>query len=58
MKFYLKPSKTVTETLDFLHTTFGGNTLCQTTVYEWHRHFKRGQESIKDDNNFGRLSTS
>jgi hypothetical protein len=42
IKFYMKLSKTATETLEMLHETFGEHSLNQTVVFEWHSCFKAG----------------
>ena len=33
---------------------FGASCMNQASVFEWHKRFKEGRESVKDDERFGR----
>ena len=37
-----------------LHTTFGASCMNQASVFEWHKRFKEGRESVRDDERCGR----
>jgi hypothetical protein len=42
IKFCVKLCKSTIETLEMLYEAFGEHSLCHTTVFEWHSHFKVG----------------
>jgi hypothetical protein len=50
--------KTATETFEILKSVYGEEYLLRTSVFEWHKRFKEGQESLQDDERQGRPSTS
>ena len=54
IKFCVKLGKTFTETLEMLRKAFGDQALSRTTVYEWLKRFKKGRESLDDDERSGR----
>jgi hypothetical protein len=58
IKFCLKLSKSITETLEMLREAFGEHSLGQTAVSEWHSCFKGGRVSVEDDECSGRPGTS
>ena len=37
-----------------LQTTFGPSCMNQSSVFEWHKRFKEGRESVRDDDRYGR----
>ena len=37
-----------------LHTAFRPSCMKRTSVFEWHKRFKEGRESLRDDERFGR----
>ena len=37
-----------------LQTAFGAYCLNQASVFEWHKKFKKGRESVRDDEKCGR----
>jgi hypothetical protein len=49
IKFPVKLGKSTTETLEMLHEAFGGHSLSQTAVFEWHSCFKAGRVSVEDE---------
>jgi hypothetical protein len=58
IKFCVKLGKSATKTLEMLREALGEHPLSQTTVFEWHSHFKAGQVSVEDDECSGQPSTS
>ena len=43
-----------TETYGMLQTAFGAPCMNQASVFEWHKRFKEGMESVRDDERCGR----
>ena len=43
-----------TETYGMFQTTFGASCMNQASIFEWHKRFKEGRESVKDDERCGR----
>ena len=39
-------------------TVYRDDVMSQTRIYEWHKCFREGQESVNDDSKSGRLSTA
>ena len=54
IKFYFKLGKNATETYGILQTAFWGSCMKQTSVFEWHKRYKKGRESVRDDERCGR----
>ena len=54
IKFYFKRGKNATETYGMLQTAFGASYMNRTSVFEWHKRFKEGRESVRDDESWGR----
>ena len=54
IKFCFKLGKNATETYGMLQTAFGASCMNQASVFEWHKRFKEGKESVRDDERFGR----
>ena len=54
IKFCFKLGKNATETYGMLQTTFGAYCMNRASVFEWHKRFKEGRESVKDDERYGR----
>ena len=48
IKFYLKLGKNATETYGMLQTAFGASCMNRASVFEWHKRFKKGRESVRD----------
>ena len=46
--------KTATETYGVLQTAFGASCMNRASVFEWHKRFKEGRESVRDDEKCGR----
>ena len=49
IKFCFKLGKNATETCGILQTAFGASYMNQASVFEWHKRFKEGRESVRDD---------
>ena len=54
IKFCFKLGKNATETYGMLQTAFGTSCMNQASVFEWHKRFKEGRESVRDDERYGR----
>jgi hypothetical protein len=46
IKFCVKLKKTATETFEMLKNAYGEECLLRTNMFEWHKRFKEGQESL------------
>ena len=53
-KFRFKLGKNATETYGMLQIAFGPSCMNRATVFEWHKRFKEGTESVRDDERCGR----
>ena len=51
IKFCFTLGKNATETYGILHLASSMN---QASVFEWHKRFKEGKESVRDDERYGR----
>jgi transposase len=58
IKFCVKLKKRATETFEMLRNAYGEESLSRTTVFEWHKMFKEGRESLQDGERKGRPSNS
>ena len=54
IKLCFKLGKNATETYGMLETAFGASCMNRASVFEWHKRFKEGRESIRDDERCGR----
>ena len=54
IKFCFKLWKNATETYRMLQTAFQASCMNQASVFEWHKRFKEGRESVRDDKRCGR----
>ena len=54
IKFCFKLGKNAAETYGMLQTAFQPSCMNQESVFEWHKRFKEGRESVKDDERCGR----
>ena len=54
IKFRFKLGKNVTETYGMLQTAFRPSCKNRAWVFEWHKRFKEGKESVRDDQRCGR----
>ena len=54
IKFYFKLGKNATETYGMLQTAFWSSCMNRASVFEWHKRFKEGRESVRDNERCGR----
>ena len=54
IKFCFKLGKNATEMYGMLLTASGPSCMNQASVFEWHKRFKEGRESVRDDERCGR----
>ena len=54
IKFCFKLGKNATETYEMLQTAFESPCMNRASVFAWHKRFKEGRESVKDDESCGR----
>ena len=54
IKFCFKLGKNATKTKGMLQTAFRPSCMNQASVFEWHKRFKKGTESVRDDERCGR----
>ena len=54
IKFCFKLEKNATETYGMLQTAFGASNMNRASVFEWHKRFKKGRESVRDNEMCGR----
>ena len=49
IELWFKLRKNATETHGMLQTAFGVSFMNRASVFEWHKRFKKGRESVRDD---------
>ena len=54
IKFCFKLGKNATKTYGMLLTAFGPSCMNRASVFEWHKRFKEGRESVRYDERCGR----
>ena len=54
IKFCFKLGKNAKETYGNLQTAFRPSFMNRASVFEWHKRFKEGRESVRDDERCGR----
>ena len=54
IKFCFKLEKNASETYGIIQTAFGVSCMNRASVCEWHKRFKEGRESMRDDESCGR----
>ena len=54
IKLCFKLGENATEKYGMLHTAFGASCMNRASVFEWHKWFKEGRESVRDDEKCGR----
>ena len=54
INFCFKLGKKTTETYGMLQTAFQSSCMNRASVFEWHKRFKEGRESLKDDERCGK----
>ena len=55
IKLCFKLGKNATETFGMLQTAFRPSCMNRASVFEWHKKFKEGRESVRDDKRCGRI---
>jgi hypothetical protein len=53
IKFLVKLKKYAIETFQLLTEAYGEDCMCHARVFEWHKPFSEGRESLKDDDHPG-----
>ena len=54
IKFCFKLGKNATETYGMLQIAFRPSCMNRASVFEWHKRFKEGRESVRDNERCGR----
>ena len=54
IKSCFKLGKNATETYEMLQTAFRASCMNRASVFEWHKRFKEGTESVRDDERYGK----
>ena len=54
IKFSFKFGKNATETYEMLQTAFRPSCINRASVFEWHKRFEEGRESVRDDERCGK----
>ena len=54
ISFCFKLGKNATEMYGMLQNAFGASCMNRASVFEWHKRFKEGMESVRDDVRCGR----
>ena len=54
IKLCFRHVKNATETCGMLQISFGASCMNRASVFEWHKRFKEGKESMRDDERCGR----
>jgi len=49
IKFNAKLDKSASETFRLMQQVYGSQCLAHTAVFEWHKHFLEGRETLEDD---------
>ena len=55
IKFCFKLGKSASEMYGMLQTAFGASCMNLASVFEWHKRFKEGRESVRDDGSCARI---
>ena len=58
LNFAVKSMFSATKTVELIRKAYGDAALSRTTTIEWHKRFRVGRESVKDDERSGRPTTS
>ena len=57
-RFCCKVDFSATKAVEPIQKAYGDAALSRTTIFEWHKRFREGRESVKDDERSGRPTTS
>ena len=55
IEFCFKLEKNAAETYGMLQTAFGASCMNRASVFEWHKRFKEGRQSVNDDERCERI---
>ena len=58
IKFCCKADFSATKSVELIQKAYGDAALSRTTTFEWHKRFREGRESVKDDERSFRPTTS
>jgi len=58
IKFLVKLKKFATEIFQLLTEAYGEDCMSRTRIFEWHKRFSEGRESVKNDDRQGRPRTA
>ena len=58
IKFCCKVDFSTVKSVELIQKAYVDAALCRTTIFEWHKRFREGRESVKDDECSGRPTTS
>jgi len=58
IKFCCRVDFSATKAVELIQRAYGDAALSRTTIFEWHKRFREGRESVKDDGRSGRPTTS
>ena len=58
IKFCCKINFSATKTVELIQKAYGDAALSRKTIFEWHKRFREGRESVKDDESSGLATTS
>jgi hypothetical protein len=55
--FCCKVDISASKTVELIRKAYGDAAVSRTAIFEWHKRFREGRESVKDDEHSGRPST-
>ena len=58
LNFAVNSIFSATKTVELIQKAYGDAALSRTTIFEWHKRFREGRESVKDNERSGRPTTS
>ena len=58
IKFCCKVDSSATRTVELIQKAYGNVALSRITIFEWHKRFREGRDSVKDNESSGRPTTS
>jgi histone-lysine N-methyltransferase SETMAR len=58
LKFLVKLKKSATEIFQLFSEVYGEDCMSRPSVFQWHKRFSEGRESLKDDDRPGRPRTA
>ena len=57
IKLCFKLGKNATEAYEMLQTAFGASCMNRASVFEWHKRFKEGRQSVRDNERSKEVNT-